>query len=167
MPRLPVIHLLSCLSSTFLSFTYLFVIPLFVILCLSSTCRSACHPPVCLCSTCLHCSPCVQSRTRGITAFGQFEGQPCAGSLGEKEACSAQEACVNPPAPNCSISEFQCESGNRLVCIAWADLEAILFGFSLSLSLALALALALSSIQVVLYWHGHCHYGQNSFKIER
>ncbi|XP_059906388.1 complement component C9 isoform X2 [Gadus macrocephalus] len=52
-----------------------------------------------------------RSRTRGITAFGQFGGQRCAGSLGEKGACSAQEACVNPPAPNCSISEFQCESG--------------------------------------------------------
>ncbi|CAL8320619.1 unnamed protein product [Lota lota] len=59
------------------------------------------------------CNACTneRSRSRGIELFGQFKGQPCAGSLGEREACTTREECENPPAPSCSPSEFQCESG--------------------------------------------------------
>ncbi|KAJ0057611.1 hypothetical protein NL108_009403, partial [Boleophthalmus pectinirostris] len=68
-------------------------------------------------------------RSRTIEVFGQFGGRPCKGSLGEREACTTSQACVKPPARNCSVSEFQCsvESGQcikkRLMCNGDWDCE--------------------------------------------
>uniref|UniRef100_A0A8C5GNJ5 Complement component C9 n=1 Tax=Gouania willdenowi TaxID=441366 RepID=A0A8C5GNJ5_GOUWI len=75
------------------------------------------------------CDPCSKSRrrSRGIEAFGQFGGQTCEGSLGQKEFCVATSECVAPAPTNCSETEFQCESGfcikKRLMCNGDLDCE--------------------------------------------
>ncbi|XP_047426726.1 complement component C9 isoform X2 [Mugil cephalus] len=75
------------------------------------------------------CDPCSQSRrrSRGVEVFGQFDGQACQGSLGEREYCVANTQCPVPPAPECQDSEFQCESGTcvkkRLMCNGDYDCE--------------------------------------------
>lgn len=43
--------------------------------------------------------------------FGQFDGESCQGSLGDRESCIPRGACDLPPRPACSDTEFQCESG--------------------------------------------------------
>ncbi|KAF3701814.1 Complement component C9 Precursor [Channa argus] len=75
------------------------------------------------------CDPCMKTRrrSRGIEVFGQFGGKACQGSLGDKESCTTDDKCLNPPPPDCSDSEFQCASGscikNRLTCNGDYDCE--------------------------------------------
>lgn len=75
------------------------------------------------------CDPCskTQRRSRSIEAFGQFKGQPCRGSLGERQACTSNENCDKPLPPACSQSEFTCQSGQcigkRLQCNGDEDCE--------------------------------------------
>ncbi|XP_060917649.1 complement component C9 [Labrus mixtus] len=75
------------------------------------------------------CDPCTKSRRRSRSAevFGQFDGQSCQGSLGEREFCETKSVCDQPPPPACSDSEFQCESGTcvkkRLMCNGDYDCE--------------------------------------------
>uniref|UniRef100_A0A3B3DMT0 Complement component C9 n=1 Tax=Oryzias melastigma TaxID=30732 RepID=A0A3B3DMT0_ORYME len=58
------------------------------------------------------CDPCTKTRrrSRDIEVFGQFQGDACQGSIGERTACTTSEACVKPTPVPCSDSEFQCES---------------------------------------------------------
>lgn len=56
------------------------------------------------------CDP--QRRSRSIEVFGQFGGESCQESLGEREFCIPDAVCDLPPPPECSDSEFQCESGD-------------------------------------------------------
>ncbi|XP_068608889.1 complement component C9 [Brachionichthys hirsutus] len=75
------------------------------------------------------CDPCTKTRrrSRGVEVFGQFGGQACQGSLGDREACVTDTLCVPHPPPVCSDSEFQCESGScikkRLMCNGDYDCE--------------------------------------------
>ncbi|XP_029025646.1 complement component C9 [Betta splendens] len=75
------------------------------------------------------CDPCtkVRRRSRGVDLFGQFGGTVCQGSLGEREACTTAAECVAAPPPECSDTEFQCESGScikkRLLCNGDYDCE--------------------------------------------
>ncbi|KAL6463572.1 hypothetical protein MHYP_G00279630 [Metynnis hypsauchen] len=68
------------------------------------------------------CDPCTKTmyRSRGIEVFGQFGGQRCIESIGEKKPCVPTTKCVEDPPPVCTSSQFQCESGlcipKRLVC---------------------------------------------------
>ncbi|XP_036418853.1 complement component C9 [Colossoma macropomum] len=68
------------------------------------------------------CDPCTKTmhRSRGIEVFGQFGGQRCIESIGEKKPCVPTTECVEDPPPVCTSSQFQCESGlcihKRLVC---------------------------------------------------
>uniref|UniRef100_A0A3B4D296 Complement component C9 n=1 Tax=Pygocentrus nattereri TaxID=42514 RepID=A0A3B4D296_PYGNA len=68
------------------------------------------------------CDPCTKTkyRSRGIEVFGQFGGQRCIESIGEKIPCVTTTECVEDPPPVCTSSQFQCESGLcipiRLVC---------------------------------------------------
>lgn len=43
--------------------------------------------------------------------FGQFNGESCHDSVGDRQACVTDAPCDLPPPPECSASEFQCESG--------------------------------------------------------
>uniref|UniRef100_A0A8D3EA37 Complement component C9 n=1 Tax=Scophthalmus maximus TaxID=52904 RepID=A0A8D3EA37_SCOMX len=75
------------------------------------------------------CDPCTKTRrrSRGTEVFGQFGGQSCQGSLGEKEFCTNDTECALPPPRQCLDSEFQCESGScikkRLMCNGDYDCE--------------------------------------------
>lgn len=55
------------------------------------------------------CDP--QRRARTAEVFGQFGGESCQDSLGDREFCVTSAKCDLPPPPPCSDSEFQCESG--------------------------------------------------------
>ncbi|XP_072548915.1 complement component C9 [Salminus brasiliensis] len=69
-----------------------------------------------------NCDPCTKTmhRSRGIDIFGQFGGQRCIESIGDKRSCVPTTKCEEDPPPVCTSSEFQCESGlciqKRLVC---------------------------------------------------
>ncbi|XP_008274386.1 complement component C9 isoform X2 [Stegastes partitus] len=75
------------------------------------------------------CDPCTKTRRRSRTVevFGQFGGKACKGSLGDRESCVTDAECQQPPPPECSDSEFQCESGacikKRLMCNGDYDCE--------------------------------------------
>ncbi|KAM7392538.1 hypothetical protein PAMA_007583 [Pampus argenteus] len=75
------------------------------------------------------CDPCtkIRRRSRGVDVFGQFGGQSCQGSLGERQFCTTTDECESPLPPLCSDSEFQCESGScikkRLACNGDYDCE--------------------------------------------
>ncbi|KAK2818720.1 hypothetical protein Q5P01_024281 [Channa striata] len=75
------------------------------------------------------CDPCTKTRrrSRGIEVFGQFGGDSCQGSLGDREFCTPNTDCLKPPTPECSDTEFQCESGycikKRLMCNGDYDCE--------------------------------------------
>ncbi|XP_045922844.1 complement component C9 [Micropterus dolomieu] len=75
------------------------------------------------------CDPCIKTRrrSRGIEVFGQFGGESCQGSLGEREFCVTDAKCELPPPPVCSDLDFQCESGfcikKRLMCNGDYDCE--------------------------------------------
>ncbi|XP_061603227.1 complement component C9 [Phyllopteryx taeniolatus] len=75
------------------------------------------------------CDPCTLTRMRSRSAvvFGQFGGESCQGSIGERESCVSDATCQQPPQPACSDTEFQCESGScinkRLMCNADYDCE--------------------------------------------
>lgn len=56
------------------------------------------------------CDP--QRRSRSVEVFGQFGGESCQESLGDREFCRTDAVCDLPPLPECSDSEFQCESGD-------------------------------------------------------
>lgn len=43
--------------------------------------------------------------------FGQFGGESCQSSLGDRESCITNAKCQLPPPPVCTGTEFQCESG--------------------------------------------------------
>ncbi len=55
------------------------------------------------------CDP--QRRSRSVEAFGQFGGVPCKEPIGDREFCTTSDSCVDPPPPECSESQFQCDSG--------------------------------------------------------
>ncbi|XP_058473666.1 complement component C9 [Solea solea] len=75
------------------------------------------------------CDPCTKTRrrSRSVEVFGQFDGSPCHGSLGERESCTPTGECLLPKYPVCSNTEFQCESGycikKRLACNGDYDCE--------------------------------------------
>ncbi|KAM9734668.1 complement component C9 [Menidia menidia] len=75
------------------------------------------------------CDPCtkVRRRSRGIEVFGQFAGDACQGSIGERQACVTTDKCVVPTVAPCPNSDFQCDSGTcikkRLVCNDDLDCE--------------------------------------------
>ncbi|KAM9338708.1 complement component C9 [Symphorus nematophorus] len=75
------------------------------------------------------CDPCTKSRrrSRGVQVFGQFGGESCQGSIGDKDACVTDATCDLPPPPECTTAEFQCESGScvkkRLMCNGDYDCE--------------------------------------------
>ncbi|KAK7895867.1 hypothetical protein WMY93_021192 [Mugilogobius chulae] len=75
------------------------------------------------------CDPCSQTqrRSRSIESFGQFGGEACTGSLGERRACTTSATCTKPPAPTCAGNQFTCESGQciklRLKCNGDWDCE--------------------------------------------
>ncbi|KAM9307084.1 complement component C9 [Pholidichthys leucotaenia] len=75
------------------------------------------------------CDPCSKTRrrSRGVEVFGQFGGLPCQGSIGERLLCTPDQKCVQPPPPECSATEFQCDSGTcikkRLQCNGDLDCE--------------------------------------------
>ncbi|KAF7217527.1 complement component C9 [Nothobranchius furzeri] len=69
------------------------------------------------------CDPCTNTRrrSRGIEIFGQFGGEACAGSIGEREFCQTSDLCLQPTPSLCSDSEFQC--GTELKTCIKARLE--------------------------------------------
>ncbi|XP_069556987.1 complement component C9 [Brachyistius frenatus] len=75
------------------------------------------------------CNPCtrIKRRSRNIEVFGQFGGDSCQGSLGDRQFCVTDAECERPLPPACSDSEFQCESGScikkRLMCNGDYDCE--------------------------------------------
>ncbi|XP_041666576.1 complement component C9 [Cheilinus undulatus] len=75
------------------------------------------------------CDPCTRTRRRSRSAevFGQFGGDSCQGSVGDKEFCITEATCERPPPPVCTDQEFQCESGTcikkRLMCNGDYDCE--------------------------------------------
>ncbi|KAL7376314.1 hypothetical protein ABVT39_005270 [Epinephelus coioides] len=75
------------------------------------------------------CDPCtkIRRRSRSVEVFAQFGGESCQGSVGDRESCVTDAACELPPPPQCSDSEFQCESGScikkRLMCNGDYDCE--------------------------------------------
>ncbi|XP_040914348.1 complement component C9 [Toxotes jaculatrix] len=75
------------------------------------------------------CDPCTKTRrrSRSVDVFGQFGGESCQGSLGDRAFCVTDARCNLPPPPVCSDSEFQCESGScikkRLMCNGDYDCE--------------------------------------------
>ncbi|CAG05214.1 unnamed protein product, partial [Tetraodon nigroviridis] len=75
------------------------------------------------------CDPCTRTRrrSRGVEVFGQFGGSACQGSVGDRESCLTDARCIQPPPPECSDTEFQCESGycikKRLLCNGDYDCE--------------------------------------------
>ncbi|XP_061589956.1 complement component C9 isoform X2 [Cololabis saira] len=68
-----------------------------------------------------------QRRSRSVEVFGQFGGETCKGSVGDREFCISTERCLLPTALPCSSSDFQCESGKcvkkRLMCNGDYDCE--------------------------------------------
>ncbi|KPP65244.1 complement component C9-like [Scleropages formosus] len=68
------------------------------------------------------CDPCskLMYRSRSVEAFGQFKGLVCNQPLGDRRACQPDRVCEEQIRPQCSNTEFQCESGNcikkRLQC---------------------------------------------------
>ncbi|KAM3599466.1 uncharacterized protein V6R79_006273 [Siganus canaliculatus] len=75
------------------------------------------------------CDPCTKTRrrSRNVEVFGQFGGERCRGSLGDREFCITGAVCGRPPPPVCTDTEFQCESGpcikKRLMCNGDYDCE--------------------------------------------
>ncbi|XP_061656977.1 complement component C9 isoform X2 [Syngnathoides biaculeatus] len=75
------------------------------------------------------CDPCklTRRRSRSTVVFGQFGGESCHGSIGDRESCVSNTTCQQPPRPSCSDTEFQCESGSciskRLMCNGDYDCE--------------------------------------------
>ncbi|XP_022047280.2 complement component C9 [Acanthochromis polyacanthus] len=75
------------------------------------------------------CDPCtkIRGRSRTVEVFGQFGGKSCQESLGDREFCMTDAECQQPPNPECSDKEFQCESGTcikkRLTCNGDYDCE--------------------------------------------
>nr|XP_020472571.1 complement component C9 [Monopterus albus] len=75
------------------------------------------------------CDPCTNTRrrSRSVVVFGQFGGEACHGSLGDREFCLTNAKCDAPPPPDCSDFDFQCESGScikkRLMCNGDYDCE--------------------------------------------
>ncbi|XP_037609316.1 complement component C9-like isoform X1 [Sebastes umbrosus] len=75
------------------------------------------------------CDPCtkIRARSRSVEVFGQFNGESCHDSVGDRQACMTDAPCELPPPPECSASEFQCESGScikkRLECNGDYDCE--------------------------------------------
>ncbi|XP_041826621.1 complement component C9-like [Melanotaenia boesemani] len=68
------------------------------------------------------CDPCTKQkrRSRGIEVFGQFKGDACKGSIGERQKCVTTDVCFTPTVHPCKDTEFQCGSGacikKRLQC---------------------------------------------------
>uniref|UniRef100_A0A4W5MNN0 Complement component C9 n=1 Tax=Hucho hucho TaxID=62062 RepID=A0A4W5MNN0_9TELE len=63
------------------------------------------------------CDSCtkIRHRSRSVEVFGQFGGKPCHGQpIGEQQACTSDDVCEQALPPECSSTEFTCESG---VCI--------------------------------------------------
>ncbi|MEQ2256719.1 hypothetical protein ILYODFUR_026944 [Ilyodon furcidens] len=58
------------------------------------------------------CDPCTNTRwrSRGIEVFGQFAGNPCVGSIGDRQSCQTTELCLIPTPPPCSGTDFQCKT---------------------------------------------------------
>ncbi|MEQ2302531.1 hypothetical protein AMECASPLE_007672 [Ameca splendens] len=58
------------------------------------------------------CDPCTNTRwrSRGIEVFGQFAGNPCVGSIGDRQSCQTTELCLIPTPPPCSGTDFQCNT---------------------------------------------------------
>ncbi|XP_037548251.1 complement component C9 [Nematolebias whitei] len=56
------------------------------------------------------CDPCTKSRrrSRSVEVFGQFGGDPCQGSIGDRQFCVTSDVCLLPISLPCSDSEFQC-----------------------------------------------------------
>ncbi|XP_068430415.1 complement component C9 [Clinocottus analis] len=77
-------------------------------------------------SSCDACTS-IRRRSRSVEVFGQFGGASCQGSLGDREFCQTDAECQRPPRPQCSESEFQCQSGSctnkRLQCNGDYDCE--------------------------------------------
>ncbi|XP_037609315.1 complement component C9-like [Sebastes umbrosus] len=75
------------------------------------------------------CDPCtkIRGRSRSVIVFGQFKGALCHDSVGDRQGCVTDAPCELPPPPECSDSEFQCESGScikkRLECNGDYDCE--------------------------------------------
>ncbi|KAM9841638.1 complement component C9 [Aulostomus maculatus] len=75
------------------------------------------------------CEPCTKTRrrSRSVEVFGQFGGEACQGSIGDRELCVTNAPCQLPPPPVCSDSQLQCESGScvnkRLMCNGDYDCE--------------------------------------------
>uniref|UniRef100_A0A3Q3B4A5 Complement component C9 n=1 Tax=Kryptolebias marmoratus TaxID=37003 RepID=A0A3Q3B4A5_KRYMA len=57
------------------------------------------------------CDPCTKTRrrSRSVEVFGQFGGNPCQGSIGDREFCVTSDACLESTSFLCSAAEFQCE----------------------------------------------------------
>ncbi|XP_028829416.1 complement component C9 [Denticeps clupeoides] len=82
------------------------------------------------------CNPCTKTthRSRGIEAFGQFDGTVCNQALGDRKPCKTDAMCVKEPKEPCTAMEFQCDSGlcikKRLMCNGdndcgdWSDEDA-------------------------------------------
>ncbi|XP_070780693.1 complement component C9 [Enoplosus armatus] len=75
------------------------------------------------------CDPCTKTkrRSRVIEVFGQFGGQPCQESVGDRMICTTDAKCELLLPPACSDTEFECESGScvkkRLMCNGDYDCE--------------------------------------------
>ncbi|XP_013994122.1 complement component C9 [Salmo salar] len=76
------------------------------------------------------CNSCtkIQHRSRSVEVFGQFGGKPCQGQpIGEQQACTIDAVCEQALPPECSSTEFTCESGAciklRLSCNGDYDCE--------------------------------------------
>uniref|UniRef100_A0A672INH3 Complement component C9 n=1 Tax=Salarias fasciatus TaxID=181472 RepID=A0A672INH3_SALFA len=75
------------------------------------------------------CDACTKTsrRSRTVEVFGQFGGESCQGSVGDRKFCVPDTVCESPPPAVCSDTEFQCESGpcikNRLMCNGDYDCE--------------------------------------------
>ncbi|XP_036385804.1 complement component C9 [Megalops cyprinoides] len=69
-----------------------------------------------------NCDPCskIMFRSRSVEVFGQFKGLACTQPLGDRKPCRTDQACEEELPPQCSSTEFECESGTcikkRLVC---------------------------------------------------